>query len=179
MSAGERRCPLRERRAPWRFLDEEHVLLTDEGELEKTEAEYRGAVVTTCEVVWLKRLLMELQVEVVDPTLIYYNNLSSIQLVKNPVFHARTKHIEVHYHFCVNAFLMVKSIYASFGLIGKWQTSSQKRKGWTSCGSVQRCLDCNILICLLEGDNIVTSINWLELVTLSLGTNCIACFNGL
>ena len=31
--------------------------------------------------------------------LIYYDNLSSIQLAKNPVFHARTKHIEVHYHY--------------------------------------------------------------------------------
>ena len=30
---------------------------------------------------------------------IYYDNLSSIQLAKNPVFHARAKHIEVHYHF--------------------------------------------------------------------------------
>jgi hypothetical protein len=37
--------------------------------------------------------------EVSDPTVIYYDNLSSIQLAKNPVFHARTKHIEVHYHF--------------------------------------------------------------------------------
>jgi hypothetical protein len=34
-----------------------------------------------------------------DSTVIYSNNLSSIQLAKNPVFHARTKHIEVHYHF--------------------------------------------------------------------------------
>ena len=31
--------------------------------------------------------------------MIHCDNLSSIQLVKNPVFHARTKHIEVHYHF--------------------------------------------------------------------------------
>ena len=37
--------------------------------------------------------------EVSDSTTIYYNNLSSIQLAKNPLFHARTKHIEVHYHF--------------------------------------------------------------------------------
>ncbi len=28
-----------------------------------------------------------------------YDNLSSIQLAWNPVFHVRTKHIEVHYHF--------------------------------------------------------------------------------
>jgi len=30
---------------------------------------------------------------------IYCDNLSNIQLAKNPMFHARTKHIEVHYHF--------------------------------------------------------------------------------
>ena len=33
------------------------------------------------------------------PILIHCDNLSSIQLAKNPVFHARTKHIEVHYHY--------------------------------------------------------------------------------
>ena len=37
--------------------------------------------------------------EVFDPTTIYCDNLSNIQLAKNPVFYARTKHIEVHYHF--------------------------------------------------------------------------------
>ena len=37
--------------------------------------------------------------EVSDPMFIYCNNLSNIQLAKNPVFHAQTKHIEVHYHF--------------------------------------------------------------------------------
>ncbi len=30
---------------------------------------------------------------------IYCDNFINIQLAKNPVFHARTKHIEVHYHF--------------------------------------------------------------------------------
>ena len=34
-----------------------------------------------------------------DPTTIYCDNLSNIQLAKNPVFYALTKHIEVHYHF--------------------------------------------------------------------------------
>ena len=63
------------------------------------EAEYRGAVVATCEAIWLKRLPEDLQEEVSDPTSIYYDNLSSIQLAKNLVFHARTKHIEVHNHF--------------------------------------------------------------------------------
>ena len=40
-----------------------------------------------------------LQVEVSDPTTIYYDNLINIQLAQNLVFHARTKHIEVHCYF--------------------------------------------------------------------------------
>jgi len=50
-------------------------------------------------VVWLRNLLGDLQVLVDNPVRIYCDNLSSIQLARNPVFHARTKHIEVHYHF--------------------------------------------------------------------------------
>ena len=50
--------------------------------LSSTEAEYRGAVVATCEAIWLKRLIKDLQEEVSDPTTIYYGNLSSIQLAK-------------------------------------------------------------------------------------------------
>ncbi len=33
------------------------------------------------------------------PVVIYCDNISSILLVNNPVYHVRTKHIEVHYHF--------------------------------------------------------------------------------
>jgi len=33
------------------------------------------------------------------PIVIYCDNISSILLANNPVYHARTKHIEVHYHF--------------------------------------------------------------------------------
>jgi len=33
------------------------------------------------------------------PIIIYYDNISSILLGNNPVYHARTKHIDVHYHF--------------------------------------------------------------------------------
>ena len=63
------------------------------------KAEYRGAVVATCEAIWLKRLLKDLQVEVPDPMMIYCDNLNNNLLVKNPIFHVRTKHVEVHYHF--------------------------------------------------------------------------------
>ena len=64
-----------------------------------TEVEYRGAAVATCEVAWLYKLLDDLGLHVTHKVVIYCDNLSSIQLARNPVFHARTKHIEVHYHF--------------------------------------------------------------------------------
>jgi hypothetical protein len=53
----------------------------------------------TCEVAWLRKLLGDLGLHVDKQIVIYCDNLSSIQLAKNPMFHARTKHIEVHYHF--------------------------------------------------------------------------------
>jgi len=33
------------------------------------------------------------------PIVIYYGNINNILLVNNPIYHAKTKHIEVHYHF--------------------------------------------------------------------------------
>ena len=67
--------------------------------LSNIEDEYRGAVVATCKAMWLKRLLKDLLMEVSESTIIYYCNLNNVQLAKKPIFHAQTKHIEVHYHF--------------------------------------------------------------------------------
>ncbi|MCO5569015.1 hypothetical protein L7F22_022721 [Adiantum nelumboides] len=67
--------------------------------LSSTEAEYRGAIVAACEVAWLKMLLRDLEIQLQDLVVIYCDNISTIQLVRNSVFHARMKHIEVHYHF--------------------------------------------------------------------------------
>ncbi|MCO5593637.1 hypothetical protein L7F22_047652 [Adiantum nelumboides] len=67
--------------------------------LSSTEAEYRGATMAACEVAWLELPLGDLGIQVQRPVVIHCDNLSSIQLTQNPVFHAKTKHIEVHYHF--------------------------------------------------------------------------------
>jgi len=64
-----------------------------------TKAEYRGATIVACEIVWLQKLLSDLGQLVDVPIVIYYDNISSILLANNPIYHARTKHIEVHYHF--------------------------------------------------------------------------------
>ncbi|MCO5596683.1 hypothetical protein L7F22_050751 [Adiantum nelumboides] len=67
--------------------------------LSSTEVEYRGAAVAACEVALLELLLGDLGIHVQRLVAVHCDNLSSIQLAQNPVFHARTKHIEVHYHF--------------------------------------------------------------------------------
>ena len=53
----------------------------------------------TCETIWLKRILKYLDISIKDPILLYYDNMSSIHLAHNPIFHAWTKHMGVHYHF--------------------------------------------------------------------------------
>jgi len=67
--------------------------------LSSAEAEYKGATIVACEVVWLQKLLSYLGQLVDVPVVIYCDNISSILLANNPVYHARTNHIEVHYHF--------------------------------------------------------------------------------
>ena len=63
------------------------------------EAEYRALACTATEVTWLHFLLHELQVSTQDPCLLYCDNVSATCITDNPVFHARTKHIEIDYHF--------------------------------------------------------------------------------
>jgi hypothetical protein len=48
---------------------------------------------------WLKQLMEDLHQPTDYQVRIFCDNLSSIRLAKNLVFHARTKHIEVHYHY--------------------------------------------------------------------------------
>ncbi len=64
-----------------------------------TNAEYKGLIIVACEVVWLQKLLSDLGQSVDVPIFIYCDNINSILLANNPVYHAKTKHIEVHYHF--------------------------------------------------------------------------------
>ncbi|KAI0494924.1 hypothetical protein KFK09_025070 [Dendrobium nobile] len=64
-----------------------------------TEAEYRALASATPDIVWLRRLLQDFDVKQIQPTKVYCDNTFAIALARNPVFHARTKHIEIDYHF--------------------------------------------------------------------------------
>ncbi|KAH9752994.1 hypothetical protein KPL71_014922 [Citrus sinensis] len=67
--------------------------------LSSAEAEYIAATESACEAVWLRRILKDLQFNQDAATTIYCDNMSAIALTKNPVFHAKSKHIELRYHY--------------------------------------------------------------------------------
>ena len=62
------------------------------------EAEYIAAAKACKEAIWLACLVRDLGMTVEMPTL-HYDSQSAIMLAKNPIFHAKTKHIDVKYHF--------------------------------------------------------------------------------
>ena len=55
--------------------------------------------VATQEAVWLRHLQEELGVTEMGPTHIYEDNQGATSMAKNPVFHKRTKHVQIRYHF--------------------------------------------------------------------------------
>jgi len=67
--------------------------------LSSAEAEYISANEATREAVWLRRILIDLQQKVEYPTPIFCDNQSAISMSKNPVFHGRSKHIELRHNY--------------------------------------------------------------------------------
>lgn len=63
------------------------------------EAEYRSITATVAELVWLLGLLKDIGIDVKQPAKIHNNSKSAIQIASNPVYHERTKHIEIDCHF--------------------------------------------------------------------------------
>lgn len=64
-----------------------------------TEAEYKSLSLAAAEISWIQMILYDLQVQSLGPPTLYCDNISAISLASNPIFHARSKHIEVDFHF--------------------------------------------------------------------------------
>lgn len=65
-----------------------------------TKVKYRPIAIATAELYWLKILLKELQINLTAaPFCLWHESLGAIALASNPILHARTKLIEVEYHY--------------------------------------------------------------------------------
>ena len=67
--------------------------------LSTAEVEYIATCSTSCEAIWFRKLLSRLFNLELDTTVILCNNQSCIKMTENPVFHDRSKHIEIRYFY--------------------------------------------------------------------------------
>jgi hypothetical protein len=67
--------------------------------LRTAKAEYIALSVVVREAVWLCKLLTDLFDHEMDSTIIHCDNQSCVKLSENPVFHDKSKQIEIKYHY--------------------------------------------------------------------------------
>jgi hypothetical protein len=93
--------------------------------LSTAEVEYIALCVAVREVVWLRKLLADLFGHEMDSTVIHCDNQSCVKLSENPVFHYKSKHIEIKYHY-IRDMVQRKAIHV-FVHMSRLQMSSPNR----------------------------------------------------
>jgi hypothetical protein len=78
---------------PWCLKKEPVVALSS------CEAEYIAASLSTCQAIWLKNLIEEISQAKIESVKLRIDNVSAINLAKNPIAHGRIKHIELRFHY--------------------------------------------------------------------------------
>jgi hypothetical protein len=66
--------------------------------LSSAKVEYMATSLASCEAIWVCKMPTSLFGQELEPTVIQCDNQSCIKLSENPVFHDRSKHIEIKYH---------------------------------------------------------------------------------
>jgi hypothetical protein len=100
--------------------------------LSSAEAEFGGMVKGVCELLWLRKILVELGMNPKKEMKLYYDNKVGIDISHNPVQHDRTKHIEVDRHFikekldsCIISLPFVRSVEHVADILTKTVASKQ------------------------------------------------------
>lgn len=96
------------------YLDENLITWVSQKQrcvaLSSCEAEFMAATAAACQAIWLQRVLSHVMDVKQGPVTLYIDNRSAVDLARNPVFHGRSKHIDLRYHFirdCVEKGLIV------------------------------------------------------------------------
>jgi len=81
--------------------------------LSSCEAEYIAATSSSTQAIWLARLLGDLLGRDAEAVELRVDSKSALALAKNPIFHERSKHIKVKYHF-IRGYLEDGSVKANY-----------------------------------------------------------------
>ena len=87
-----------------------------------TEVEYRSLAALTSELQWLKYLLSYLGFNHSQSIVVHCDSKAAIHIVENPIFHERTKHNEINYHFVCEKFKEDSLLLPTYVLMTNWQT---------------------------------------------------------
>ena len=63
------------------------------------ESEYLAMTQSLCEIMWIRQLFIEVDIETSVVAKLCCDNQATIHIASNPIFHERTKHIKIDYHF--------------------------------------------------------------------------------
>ncbi|KAL0339458.1 UNVERIFIED_CONTAM: Retrovirus-related Pol polyprotein from transposon RE1 [Sesamum angustifolium] len=68
------------------------------------EAEYRSMGATVCELLWISYLLQDFGIPLHSPIPLFCDNKAALHIMANPVFHERTKHLDIDCHIVRNQY---------------------------------------------------------------------------
>ena len=105
--------------------------------LSTTEAEYYAVGIACQEAMWIKQICQELNVSINELIRIYTNTTGAVALTNNPIFHNRSKNIDIHWHF-VRDLIRARTIHTSH--IPGMQNGADFLTKVLNCFEHQRCV---------------------------------------
>ncbi|KAL2237190.1 UNVERIFIED_CONTAM: Retrovirus-related Pol polyprotein from transposon RE2 [Sesamum indicum] len=92
------------------------------------EAEYRSLAAAVCELRWVSYIQTDLGVSTSLPIELLYDSKASLHILVDPVFHKRTKHIELDCHLLADLFTKVLPLSSFNILLSKLELTSRRNR---------------------------------------------------